>query len=220
MRFFKTPGTLKFLYSKYVWEQNTDQKRIYLTFDDGPIPRVTEYVLDILNDYQAKATFFCVGDNIRKYPEIFQTILKEGHSVGNHTFNHLDGWKTPTEEYLQNIQLCEEMINHTLESMQNADIQLNYTLNKPLFRPPYGKIKGKYFEALKNTHHIIMWDVLTYDFDKKLDEHKCLVKAKKYTKSGSIVVFHDSLKSEKKLEYVLPRYLEFFSEKGFVFERL
>lgn len=217
MRFFKTPFLLKLIWYNYFWNQPSDSKTIYLTFDDGPIPEITEYVLDQLAEYQAHATFFCVGDNIRKHPDVFQKIIRQGHSVGNHTYNHLDGWKTPNLDYLENIRICQDTIDQVLK---NSNSKANHQLNKLLFRPPYGKIKKKHYQSLKNTHHVIMWDVLTYDFDARLSSEHCLQKAIQNTCPGSIVVFHDSLKTETKLKFVLPQYLSHFKKLGFDFQRL
>lgn len=190
------------IYPRFLWRMPAADKRIYLTFDDGPIPEVTPWVLEQLEKFDAGATFFCVGDNIRKHPETFQQIISAGHSIGNHTYNHLNGWKTPVEDYLQNVDQFEAL----------------YPAN--LFRPPYGRIKKAQADRILQNHRIIMWSVLTRDYSAALSPEKCLKNALKNTQSGSIVLFHDSLKAKKNLQYVLPRYLEHFSRKGYRFEKL
>lgn len=209
IRFFKTPFFIPFLFPKLVFHKPRTQKTIYLTFDDGPIEDLTPFVLSELKKYNAKATFFCIGDNIRKNPEIFVKILSENHAVGNHTFHHLNGKNTADKLYVEDIFSCKNML-----------LKNSYLSQNQLFRPPYGAIKNSQIKVLKNEYQLIFWDVLTYDFDKNLSQEKCLEQAIKNTKSGSIVVFHDSLKAEKNLKYVLPRFLNHFSEKGYSFEAL
>jgi len=205
MYLIKTPFWLRWLYPGLVWRKISAKPVIYLTFDDGPIPEVTPFVLSVLERYDAKATFFCIGDNIRKHPGIFQKLIEGGHAIGNHTFNHLKGWKTKDEVYLENFKLCD-----------------NLTKSK-LFRPPYGRIKRSQVSKLKDEFsglQIVMWDVLSGDFDLNLSPDKCLKNVLKATEAGSIVVFHDSLKACERLEYVLPRALEFWKKKGYSFEAL
>ncbi|MCD8742343.1 polysaccharide deacetylase family protein [Mucilaginibacter roseus] len=205
MYLFKTPRLLKWLYPKLIWDIKTSSRSIFLTFDDGPIPIVTPYVLKILKEYGAKATFFCIGDNVRKHPDIFEQVKREGHAIGNHTFNHLKGWKTDDDTYIENFKQADEML-HT-----------------NLFRPPYGRIKRSQAEKLKALNpelDIVMWDVLSGDFDMTLKPERCLKKTLKYTRPGSIVVFHDSLKAFNRLEYVLPRALGFWKSQGYTFELL
>lgn len=205
MYLFKTPRLLKLLYPKLIWDIKTSSRSIFLTFDDGPIPIVTPYVLKILKEYGAKATFFCIGDNVRKHPEIFEQVKREGHAIGNHTFNHLKGWKTDDDTYLDNFKQADELL-HT-----------------NLFRPPYGRIKRSQADQLKALNpelDIIMWDVLSGDFDMTLKPERCLKKTLKYTRPGSIVVFHDSLKAFNRLEYVLPRALGLWKSQGYTFELL
>ena len=194
------------LFPRYIWRIKTTEKKIYLTFDDGPIPKVTEWVLEQLAQFNAKATFFCVGENIIKHPEIFKKILNERHEVANHTQNHLKGWKTDNELYLDNFHLCENSIESFKKGKSN------------LFRPPYGQLKRKQADEILKTHKILMWSVLTKDYDANFDEIQCLENAIKKTRNGSIVLFHDSLKAQKNLQYVLPKYLEHFSKKGYRFE--
>ncbi len=207
-----TGRVFRYLFPRLIWKKAVQEKVIYLTFDDGPIPEITEFVLDELAKYDAKATFFCVGDNIRKYPHIFQKLLDAKHSIGNHTFNHFDGWKTENDEYLSNIQKCAETIE--------ANISAKNQRRKKLFRPPYGRLKRAQATGLLPDYQLIMWDVLSGDFDKELDPKICLRKSVQHTKKGSIIVFHDSIKASRNMMYVLPRYLKFFARKGFRFESL
>ncbi|MBT30964.1 MAG: polysaccharide deacetylase family protein [Thalassobius sp.] len=200
----------KVLYPTLTWSRYNKDKTIYLTFDDGPIPEMTPGILDLLKTYNAKATFFCVGDNIRKHPEIYQRILKENHSTGNHTFNHLNGWKTPDNNYLENVGLCNSIIDKYAVNSNNSK----------LLRPPYGRIKQSQIKQLKDNYEIIMWDVLTGDFAASISPESCLNKAIKYTESGSIVVFHDNLKAKRNLDYALPKYLEHFTKAGYSFKGL
>ena len=203
----KTNFLMRALYPNFVWRKPSDEKKIYLTFDDGPIPEVTEFVLEILEKYQAKATFFCIGDNISKHPKIFQKILNSGHSVGNHTFNHLRGWATDDVTYLENVVKCK------------TEIQKNGHHTK-LFRPPYGRIKRKQANALLPDYEIVMWDVLSGDFSQNLSPETVLKKTIKHTEAGSIVLFHDSVKANERMSYTLPRFLEHFSTQGFQFSKL
>jgi len=202
MYLVKSPWLLKKLYPSLTWDIKPGKPCIYLTFDDGPIPIVTPFVLNILQQYNAKATFFCIGDNVSKHPEIYAQLKNAGHSIGNHTYNHLKGWKTPAKTYLENTLKADELL-HT-----------------NLFRPPYGRITRSQIKLLKSVKpeiNIIMWDVLTGDFDSNLSPEKCLQNVLKHTESGSIVVFHDSLKAFHRLEYVLPRAMEMWSGEGFEF---
>jgi peptidoglycan/xylan/chitin deacetylase (PgdA/CDA1 family) len=202
MYLFKSPLLLKKLYPGLIWDIKQDKPCIYLTFDDGPIPIVTPFVLNILKQYNAKATFFCIGDNVRKHPDIFEQIKNEGHAIGNHTYNHLRGWETDDQVYIKNTLKADEL------------------LHAKLFRPPYGRIRKSQIKLLKNAIpgvKIIMWDVLSGDFDIDLKPEACLKSVLKYTKSGSIVVFHDSLKAFNRLEYTLPRAMEAWSKAGYSF---
>jgi peptidoglycan/xylan/chitin deacetylase (PgdA/CDA1 family) len=209
LRIYQTPAWLKAFFPKYLWRRNKNEKALYLTFDDGPIPEVTEWVLDTLQAYQAKATFFCIGDNIRKHPSVFRQIIVQGHQIGNHTFNHLKGWRTPFDKYIENTQECAEII------------EINAPKHKSnLFRPPYGRITNQQAKHLLSQYEIVMWDVLTNDYDDKLKPEICLRKSIRATRNGSIIVFHDSLKAEKNLRFVLPRYLASCIELGYTFEKL
>ncbi|MBB1150588.1 MULTISPECIES: polysaccharide deacetylase family protein [unclassified Myroides] len=200
---------LSFLFPQYTWKRTTSEKVVYLTFDDGPIPGVTEWVLDLLKEQQIKATFFCIGDNIRKHPHVFQRLLAEKHQVGNHTFNHLKGWKTPLKEYIANFHQCQQEI----EKHQKPLAQL--------FRPPYGKIKkeqGKYI--VDQGYEVIMWSLITKDYEAKISPQACLNRTLKRVKPGSIIVFHDSIKAEKNMKYTLPLLIKHLKEKGYSFALL
>jgi peptidoglycan/xylan/chitin deacetylase (PgdA/CDA1 family) len=208
-RWIKTNWFFKKIFPNCIWKIPNQKNKIYLTFDDGPTPEITEWTLNQLKIHQAKATFFCIGNNIKKNPEVFKKVLKEGHSIGNHTFNHLNGWKTSNDNYFQNVALCE------------AEIRKHITEYCHLFRPPYGKIKLSQSQILrKKGYKIIMWDVISYDFDTTLSKEKCLENVIKNARSGSIIVFHDSVKAFPNLKYILPKTLEFFSKKGYVFEKI
>jgi len=209
----KTNALIKKIFSNYIWDVSNTENKIYLTFDDGPIPEITEWVLEELKKHDAKATFFCIGHNIEKYPKIFEKVINEGHSVGNHTFNHLNGWKTSTEKYLENTKLCEASISNLQSKI--------YNLKSKLFRPPYGKIKTSQAKKLRQLgYKIIMWDVLSADYDTTITPEKCLENVLQNVSPGSIIVFHDSVKAFPNLEYTLPKALKYWQEKGFVFEKL
>jgi len=199
---------MKRLLPGYTWHKQPEGKTLFITFDDGPVPVVTPFVLEQLKAYNARATFFCVGDNLSKHPEIAEQLLREGHVLANHTFNHLKGWQTSTSDYLQNIRACEAELS-------------KFQVLKRLFRPPYGRITGKQAAKLRQEgYELIMWDVLTNDYDNSLAPEECLQKSIKFTENGSIVVFHDSVKAQRNLMYVLPRYLEHFAKQGYTFEAL
>ncbi len=203
----RVPFFIPLLYPSLVWRMPAENKNLYLTFDDGPIPGPTEFVLDVLAKNKIKGTFFCIGDNVRKHPGIFDRILTNGHAIGNHTFNHLKGWTTDNAIYLENIQQFERII---LEKQRSSSL---------LFRPPYGRIKRSQIAALKD-FRIVMWDVLSFDFNKNLSPEKCLSKTISATREGSIIVFHDSLKAERNMQYALPRFIDHFLSKGFNFKTL
>lgn len=201
----KTNYFIKRIFPNYVWDIPDAENKVYLTFDDGPTPEITEWTLGQLKKYNVKATFFCIGNNVEKYPDIFQKIIQEGHTIGNHTFNHLKGWNTSNPEYIENVNKCAETIGRLT------------TNNSRLFRPPYGKIKPSQSKKLRDLgFKIIMWDVISYDFDKTITPEKCLENVLRNVESGSIIVFHDSVKAEQNLKYALPKTLDFLKEKGFV----
>ncbi|MEO1257953.1 MAG: polysaccharide deacetylase family protein [Bacteroidota bacterium] len=202
MYLVKTPKFIQSLFPNFTWKIPTQEKVIYLTFDDGPIPEVTPWVLAQLERFNAKATFFCVGDNIKKYTDVFDKVIEAGHSVGNHTFNHLNGWAAENIPFFHNVRRCARLVD------------------SDLFRPPYGRMKPKQSQFLQRHYRIVMWDVLSGDFDEKISKEQCLANVTKNAGNGSIIVFHDSLKAWNKLEFVLPKILEYYAEKGFRFEAL
>jgi len=208
----RPPFFIKWYYRNLIWNKDTTEKVVYLTFDDGPIPNVTDFVLNTLNSFNVKATFFCIGDNISKHPKVFERIKQEGHTVGNHTYNHLKGWKTDDVTYLENFWKCEELTGTNL------------------FRPPYGRIKKSQIRELVTGYklrvtgnaqlNIIMWDVLSGDFDINLSPEKCYQNVVKNVRNGSIIVFHDSLKAWDRLEYALPKTIKFLLDRGYTFKPL
>lgn len=208
MKFYwiKTAYLIKKIFSDYLWDIPNTEQKIYLTFDDGPTPIITDWVLDELKKNQAKATFFCIGKNISEHRNIFLRCLQEGHSIGNHSNDHLRGWNTSTKDYIENIELCASKIPRNIPL---------------LFRPPYGKIKKSQSRALlQSRYKIIMWDVLSADFDQSITPEQCLENVLQHVQSGSIVVFHDSVKAFKNLQYTLPKSLEILKQRGFVFEAI
>lgn len=205
----KTPGWTQRIFPKRTWTLPNTDHSVYLTFDDGPIPEITPWVLDQLDQYNFKATFFCIGDNIRKHPEIFNRIISEGHSVGNHTFNHLNGRKTRLKDYLENVELCDQQIKNLIPH------------TTPLFRPPYGRLTGVQAKSVRKLgYKIIMWDILSFDFDADVSQEQCLQNVIQHIKPGSIVVFHDSLKAQKNLQYALPKVLNYISERKWRSEKI
>ncbi len=207
MRYYKTPSSLQRVFSSFLWKKPQENPTLYLTFDDGPIPELTPWILEVLNEYKAKATFFCVGDNIQRHSAIFRTLLQEGHSVGNHTYHHLNAWKTDKKNYLQDIQKCQDEI-------EKRDAKTHF------FRPPYGKLNFYLRKEIEKNYQIVLWDVLSYDFDEQVSRENCLKNTLQNCENGSIIVLHDNIKATRNLIYTLPRLLEYFSEKGFVFENL
>nr|WP_321247392.1 polysaccharide deacetylase family protein [uncultured Psychroserpens sp.] len=209
----KTPVVAKRMFPNYVWDIATNNKELYLTFDDGPTPEVTNWTLDILKQYDAKATFFCIGANVEKHPDIFKSIIKDGHTIGNHTQNHIKGWKTKTKVYLKEVKDAQTTIYSNLKNLNASKVTL--------FRPPYGQIKPKQGKKLIELgYQIIMWDVLSFDWEQDLSEEKCLENVISKSKEGSIIVFHDSVKASKNMMYALPKVLDIFSKKGYKFKSL
>ncbi len=200
-----SPFWLRWLYPTLTWHKSRKEKYVYLTFDDGPIPVVTPYVLNTLKKYDCKATFFCIGDNIDKNPSILSDVIAEGHTVGNHTYNHLRGWKTSDGDYLDSVRKASVLTGTRL------------------FRPPYGRIKKSQITDIRKHFpetEIVMWDVLSGDFDESITKEQCVENVLKHCNNGSIIVFHDSLKAFERLEYALPIVLENLSEKVFQFKTL
>lgn len=208
----RPPFFLKWYYPMLTWQKSNLRKNVYLTFDDGPIPNVTPFVLKTLKNFNIKATFFCIGNNIDKNPEIFEQIKAEEHQIGNHTYNHLKGWNTEDKIYLENYDKCQKLTKTNL------------------FRPPYGRIRKSQAKALHKKWHlenipsssleIVMWDVLSGDFDLNLSPEQCYLNVIDHTRNGSIIVFHDSLKAWDRLEYALPKSIEYLLAQGFNFEKL
>lgn len=197
------PKVVKSMFPKFIWDIDTSEKTIYLTFDDGPTPEITDWVLDCLKKYNAKVTFFCIGKNVERFPNIYNRILIEEHAIGNHTYNHLKGWKIKTLDYINDTKHASEFIK------------------SKLFRPPYGRIKPKQAHGLMNDHYkIIMWSVLSLDWDKNISTTQCYNNIVNNATSGSIIVFHDSVKASHNMKYVLPKVLDYFSKKGYDFKRI
>lgn len=204
----RIPAPIRWLYRRSLWRVKTPNPEIFLTFDDGPSPGVTEGVLDTLKSFDAKATFFCIGDKIDKAPELLLRIREEGHSLGHHSHNHLNGWKTSKKEYLANVE-------------QGAEAMAKVLGEKPaLFRPPYGRMSLSQYKELASQYRIIMWDLVTGDWDHQRSKEKVLEIGKKYSRPGSIIVFHDSPKAKDRMEYALPRLLESLSKQGYTFSAL
>jgi peptidoglycan/xylan/chitin deacetylase (PgdA/CDA1 family) len=195
----KTPRILRWPFPEMVWKVKTKKKEVFLTFDDGPIPEVTPWVIEQLKAYDATAMFFMVGDNIDKYIKVYQHVLDSGNGVGHHTQNHLVGWNTGLEEYLENVELCA------------------CKMESSFFRPPHGRIKKSQIKALKEKYNLIMWDVLSGDFDQDTSAEKCISNVLDKISPGSIIVFHDSIKAWPRLERALPEILRQLKEKGYSF---
>jgi peptidoglycan-N-acetylglucosamine deacetylase len=202
MYLVRTPRLIQSLIPNYTWSIPTDEKVMYLTFDDGPIPEITPWVLETLKKFNAKATFFCVGDNVNKNPTVFQQVLADGHAIGNHTFSHINGWNSDNIPYFHDVRHCAKLVKSTL------------------FRPPYGRLTPKQTQFLTRHYDIVMWDVLSGDFDQDISKEDCLKNVVSAAKRGSIIVFHDSLKAAERMMYALPRVLEHFAAKGYRFEHL
>jgi peptidoglycan/xylan/chitin deacetylase (PgdA/CDA1 family) len=207
----RTPGLLRELFPNWTWRRDRDKKELYLTFDDGPTPGVTEWVLETLDKWNAQATFFCIGKNLAAHPKLAGKLSDSGHTLGNHTFDHLNGWKTLTMEYLDSVARTQAL----LENLRHRENTTRY------FRPPYGKCTLRQSKAIRrNDYEIVMWDVLSGDFDKNIDPVTCSSNVIDHAKGGSIVVFHDSLKAATNLKHALPETLKYFSELGYRFKAL
>ena len=203
MTFYSAPFWLRVFYPKgLIWRMPTGAREIFLTFDDGPVPEATPVVLEILKKYNVKATFFCVGENVQKYPEIFKSLVHDGHAIGNHTFHHVKAWKTDYDSYLSEVAQCQQLVN------------------SKLFRPPHGQITRKLARDLQKDYRIIMWSALTGDYNRNLSVNQCLAHAVNNTKPGAIIVFHDSIKALERMEYALPRYIEYCIAEGYTFRTL
>ncbi len=210
MRFYTTPFIVRLFYPSLLWKMPEGEKKLYLSFDDGPHPTITPRVLDILKDFNAKATFFCIGKNIEANKDVFERIIAEGHAIGNHTFNHDKGWKSKTDAYIDSVNKTDEIIASYVKT-SNC---------RPLLRPPYGKIKSSQIKKLKNNHILIAWSVISYDWDKSLSADDCFKNVIKNVEDGSIIVFHDSEKAERNMIPTLTKVLQYYSERGFTFENL
>lgn len=195
---------LRLIYPNALWRVKTNEKKLFITFDDGPIPEVTPQILDILDEHKIKATFFCVAHNIDKHPDIFKSLIEKEHGIGNHTYNHLSGLKLCNSLYFNNIRKAEKLIKNKL------------------FRPPHGIMRPYQYIYIrrKMKYKIVLWDVLTKDYDQKTSPRECLNNAIKYAREGSIIVFHDSIKAEKNVIFALPRMIKHFKEKGYTFDKL
>lgn len=202
MFYVSPPFIYKWFLRDAVFRIPTEEKKLYLTFDDGPVPEATPFVLEQLKKYNAKATFFCIGKNVHENPELYKQVLAEGHKTANHTFDHVNGWKTKTADYVANTAKCAELVDSNL------------------FRPPYGKITYSQYSQLKSKYSIVLWDVLSWDFNVETTPEKCLQIVLKNAKPGSIIVFHDSKKAFKNMSYALPKVLEYFAERGYRFEAI
>ena len=190
---------LRWAYPDALWRMNSHERAVYLTFDDGPVPEITPFVLETLRQHQVKATFFMVGDNVRKHPQLYEQVVAEGHRIGNHTFNHLGGFRHGIRSYLNNVE------------------KANQLLHTDLFRPPHGWLKWEQYFFLRRNYQLVMWDVVTRDYSKRLNAQQVFNNVKRYTRPGSIITFHDSLKSKDKLYYALPLSIAWLKEQGYKF---
>ena len=196
----KMPIILPQLFPSLIWKKSTIEKKVWLTFDDGPTPKITPFVLDTLQNFNVKATFFCLGKQLVKHPEILQRIKAEGHSIGNHSYSHPNGFTTCTKKYLEDVKKCQNIIPET-----------------KLFRPPFGNIYPWQISKLKKEYKIIMWDVVGWDFDKNTSKEKCFLNVVNNVGSGSIILLHDNEKAQEKLQYALPKIIEALKERRFAF---
>lgn len=200
------PRLLRLLYPRALWRMEPSERAVYLTFDDGPIPEATPWVLDVLDCYGVKATFFVVGDNVRKYPEVFQEIVARGHSIGNHTFHHISGHIHGDYHFQEDVEMCQRVIGQT-EPL-------------PLFRPPHGWMKPAQYRYVASRYRVVMWDLVTRDYSRSLTAEDILYNIKRYARNGSIITFHDSLKSIAKLQTALPASIEWLQAEGYEFRKL
>lgn len=196
----QVPDFFRNLYPKALWRMNPDEKAVYLTFDDGPIPVITPWVVDLLGRYNIKATFFMVGDNVHKFSQEYMQVVESGHRIGNHTFNHLKGLFTSTKEYIENVDQADAFIHSNL------------------FRPPHGVLRGTQYQELSKRYQFVMWDLVTRDYSFRLYGEDVLANVKRYTRNGSIITFHDSMRSESNLRYALPRSIDWLLEEGYEFK--
>lgn len=196
----QVPAFVRNIFPEALWRMNPTERAVYLTFDDGPIPVITPWVVDLLGQYNIKATFFMVGDNIRKHPQEFMQVIEAGHKVGNHTFNHLKGLFTDTREYIENVEKADALIH------------------SKLFRPPHGLLRRSLYQTLSERYQFVMWDLVTRDYNSRLQGEDVLAIVKRYVRNGSIITFHDSLRSEKNLKYALPRSIDWLLEQGYSFK--
>ena len=194
------PKLLRWLYPSALWRMNPNERAVYLTFDDGPIPVITPWVVELLGRYNIKATFFMVGDNVHKFPQEYRQVVEAGHRVGNHTFNHLKGLFTSTKEYIENVDQADAFIHSNL------------------FRPPHGLLRRSQYKELSKRYQFVMWDLVTRDYSFRLYGEDVLANVKRYTRNGSIITFHDSIRSESNLRYALPRSLDWLLEQGYTFK--
>ena len=200
LRLIKSPKILQCLFAGFIWKIDTDEKVIYLTFDDGPHPVITPWIINLMNQYDAKGTFFLIGDAVSRNPDLYQLYKTNGHLVGNHTYRHIKGWQSRKKNYLKEITQCAEVVESSL------------------FRPPYGQINLQGIREIKKLYKVVMWDVLSWDFDNETSSEICLSNVVNYSKEGSIVVFHENEKSMKNIMYALPKVLEHFTKLGYQFK--
>ncbi|NMH27074.1 polysaccharide deacetylase family protein [Flavobacterium silvaticum] len=211
MKFYwiKTPALVAWLFGRFEWRVPTLEKKVYLTFDDGPIPEVTPFVLDTLKEFGAKASFFCIGDNVQKHPEIFELVKQSGNAIGNHTFHHVKGWGTDYNTYIEEVRMCEKLIGSA------------HPLDQKIMRPPYAKVTRRQAKTIKQMgYRIIMWDILSADFDQRISPEKCLDNVIKNIRPGSIIIFHDSQKAYENMKFALRGTLEYLKKEGYSCEPL
>jgi peptidoglycan/xylan/chitin deacetylase (PgdA/CDA1 family) len=202
MAVVRIPRIFRQAYPGLTWKLPGDRKVLYVTFDDGPTPGVTSAVLEILERFGARATFFCIGRNAERHPEILREIIAKGHALGNHTYSHLKGWFTPNNEYFEDIRLAARIVP------------------SGLYRPAYGMITPRQVKHLKKQYRIVLWDVMSYDFHPGTSPEKCLHNVIRYARPGSVIVFHDSVKASEKVLHALPGMLEYFGKQGYAFDAI